>query len=32
MTVGASIALFYGICALLGGMGALCFVLGLKSH
>lgn len=32
MFSGALVALFYGLCAVLGGMSAACFVLGLKAH
>lgn len=29
---GALVALFYGLCAMLGGLSAACFVLGLRVH
>ena len=32
MFSGALVVLFYGICAMLGGLGAVCFVLGLRVH
>lgn len=31
MFSGALVALFYGLCAMLGGLGAVCFVLGIKT-
>ena len=32
MASGALIALFFGLIAMLGGLSAACFVLGLKVH
>lgn len=32
MFTGALIALFYALCAVLGGLSAVCFVLGIKVH
>lgn len=30
MQIGAQLVLFWGLIAMLGGMGAVCFVLGLR--
>lgn len=31
MLIGAQIVLFWGLMAILGGLGAVCFVLGMRS-